>query len=68
MTRRYTVIAKVGIGNEHYKWRQVTNLLRFTSFLDNKYPNWKYFNVYCSKSKEEIARFTCKDKPNRPLL
>lgn len=68
MSRRYSVIAKIGIGNEHYKWRQVTNLLRFTAFLDSKYPNWKYFNVYCSKSKDELARFTCNAKPTKPLV
>jgi hypothetical protein len=44
----------------------VNNLLLFVQFLDTKYPNWSWFNVFSNeklKSKEQVANFT---KNNRP--
>lgn len=58
----------VKVGENDFKSWHVNNLLKFTTFLDVKYPNWRFFNVYRnSKSEEkdnvELARFT---KNNRP--
>ena len=67
----YTIIVKLGYKNGvlqgrngFAKFRNVNNLLRFTKFMDNDYPDWRYFNVYDKKSKEELKRFT---KNVRPL-
>ena len=59
---RYTVICKVGV-DDFKKWRAVTNLIRFTEFLDTTYPSWRFYNVFDSKTKEQIASYTQKRKP-----
>ena len=58
----YTIITKVG-KDQFVKYRNVSNLIRFTSFLDNKFPTWKYFNVYDKSSKKQIASFTVNNRP-----
>lgn len=40
-----------------------TDLLSFTKFLDNKYPDWRYFNVYDKESRLQVGNYT---KNNRP--
>ena len=49
--------------NDFKTWHS-DNLLSFVLFLDNNYPNWRFFNVYDKKKGNELARFT---KSNRPL-
>ena len=63
----YTIITKVG-EQRFVKYRNVSNLLRFTDFLDKKFPTWKYFNVYDKKSKKQIASFTINNRPTLPKI
>lgn len=55
----------VKVGNEQFlKYEHVDNLIRFTAFLDQKYPDWRYMNVFDRKTHEQIGNYT---KLNRPL-
>lgn len=43
------------------------DILKFTSFLDTKWGNWKWFNLYSNKEENkrvQLANFT---KFNRPI-
>ena len=42
--KKYKVIAKVG--NEHFVKYNVNNLRMFVKFLDRKFPDWRWFNVF----------------------
>jgi len=65
--RKYTCIVKVS--PDHFiKYRNVGNLLRFAAFLDAKFPEWKYCNVYSKKSKKQIGNFTYKDRPKQMYI
>lgn len=64
MTKKYSVIAKVG-NNKFVKYN-VNNLLLFTSFLDREFPDWRWFNVYCKGTEgvgQQLASFTSKSRP-----
>ena len=63
----YTTITKVGV-DQFVKYRNVSNLIRFTHFLDNKFPTWRYFNVYDKKSKKQVASFTKENRPFSPKI
>jgi hypothetical protein len=39
------------------KWTYVHGLLGFAKFLDNKHPNWNYFNVYDRRNGQYLKRF-----------
>ena len=60
-SKKYKVIAKVG--NDKFVKYNCNDLKRFAEFLDKKFPDWRWFNVFCKKSKNQIANFT---KNNRP--
>ena len=59
---RYNVIVKVG-EERFLKYRNVTNLLRFTSFLDDKHSTWRYFNVFDTVTKKQVGNFTSAHRP-----
>ncbi len=64
---KYTVIIKVGA--EHFvKYHAVNNLIRLTSYLDSRFPDWKYFNVYDKKTRRQVANYTQKDRPTKPKV
>ena len=43
------------IGNKGYvKYRKVSNVSKFKLFASEKYPNWKFLNVYDNKTKHFI--------------
>lgn len=45
------------------------NLLSLTEFLDNKYPDWCWFNVFDNHDKsKQIASFTKNKRPNHQLV
>lgn len=62
----YRAIAKVG-ADDFKKWH-VRNLLSFVDFLDREHPTWRFFNVYCSKTKEQLASYTKNRRPTTPKL
>lgn len=39
------------------KWTYVHGLLGFSKFLDNKHPNWTYFNVYDRRGGQYLKRY-----------
>ena len=59
---KYIIIVKTT--EKHLKYH-VTDLIKFTSFLDTKFPTWKFFNVYDSKTQEQIANFTINQRPTK---
>lgn len=61
-TIRRCVIVKIG-DTDFVKYRYVDNLVKFTDFLDRKYPNWRYMNVFDRDTKEQIANFSKKNRP-----
>ena len=62
---KYVCIVKTP--DKHLKYH-VTDLIKFTSFLDLNYPTWKFFNVYDSKTKDQIANFTINQRPTKRRL
>jgi len=69
MPKKYKVIVKVKNnpdGTAHCVKYRVTDLIRFTRFLDIKWNGWKWFNVYSNtgvNKGDQLANFT---KNNRP--
>jgi hypothetical protein len=61
--KRYTCIAKTG--NEKFVKYRLNNLAKFTAFLDRKWPNWRWFNVFDNRTKLQIANFTKNSRPTR---
>ena len=59
--KRYAVIVKVG-AVDFKKWR-TNDLLKFVIFLDKNHAKWRYFNVFCTKTKLQIASYTSKSRP-----
>jgi hypothetical protein len=46
------------------KYARVRNLLKFCSFLDSKFPLWRWFNVYDNKQNGlQIASYTQTKRP-----
>ena len=44
--------------NEDYKTWHTSDLIKLQMFLDNKYPQWRFFNVYDKKTGHNLASFT----------
>lgn len=59
--KKYEIIAKVE--NEKFVKYNCSDLVKFTQFLDKDFPDWRWFNVFDKKTKNQIANFT---KNNRP--
>ncbi len=70
MPKKYKVIVKIKNnpdGSAHCIKYRVTDLLKFTQFLDKTWSEWKWFNVYENlgvNKGNQIANFT---KNNRPI-
>lgn len=60
--KKYTCIAKTS-DDKFVKYR-LDNLLKFTQFMDMKWPGWRWFNVFDNRTKTQVANFT---KNNRPI-
>lgn len=57
---KYVCIVKTS--QSHLKYH-VNDLLKFTAFLDDKHRDWKFYNVYDKKTREQIASFTINNRP-----
>ena len=70
MSKRYKAIVKIKNhpdGSAYCIKYRVNDLIKFTRFLDQKWPEWKWFNIYSNtgiNKGEQIANFT---KNKRPL-
>ena len=69
MIKKYKVIAKVG--NDKFVKYNVNNLVKFTAFLDRKFTDWRYFNVYRytkDSSGKQLGNFTKNNKPKKAFI
>ena len=70
MSKKYTVNAKINNnpdGSAYCVKYRVNDLIRFTNFLDNKWPDWKWFNVYSDSGINKWVQLTNFTKNKRPL-
>ena len=56
---KYVVVVKVG--NEHFVKYRCRNLLKLCEFLDRKWSDWRWFNVYDKHSK--LASYSKNKRP-----
>lgn len=67
--KRYIAIVKIrnnDDGTAYCVKYRFNNLLKFTEFLDKRWSEWKWFNVYSNKGmnkKKQIANFTNRNRP-----
>lgn len=70
MPKKYKVIVKISNnpnGTAYCVKYRVNDLLKFTQFIDKKWVEWKWFNVYSNlgiNKGNQLANFT---KYNRPV-
>lgn len=58
-------------GTKHDKliWIHSNDLISFVYFLDEKYPEWCWFNVYDNKDKtKQLANFTKNNRPTHRVI
>jgi len=70
MSKKYKIIVKVSNkpdGTAYCVKYRVNDLVKFTKFLDNKWPGWKWFNVYSNQGIDKGVQLTNFTKFNRPL-
>ena len=58
---KYDVIVKVQ--DDKFLKYHSDNLANFTEFLDKTYPSWRWFNVYDSKTKQQVGNYTKQSRP-----
>jgi len=74
MPNKYIVIVKIKNnpdGTAYCVKYRVTNLVKFTQFLDKKWIGWKWFNVYSNigiNKGKQLANFTKNKKPKSRLV
>ncbi len=60
--KRYNVIVK--LRTQQFLKHQVNDLLQLTTYLDKKYAGqWTWFNVFDSRTRQQVANFTNKRRP-----
>lgn len=59
----YKVICIVKVGDKKFVKYRVSNLLKFTAFIDRCYVNWRWYNVYDNDSGCQICSFTNRNRP-----
>lgn len=67
--KKYKCIAKVG--SDKFIKHNVNNLLLYTAWLDRKFPDWRWFNVYRYTKNgdgEQLDNFTKNSRPRRRYL
>ena len=70
MSKKYKVIAKIRNnpdGSAYCVKYRVNDLKKFAAFLDSKWPEWKWFNVYSNSGINKGGQLTNFTKNNRPL-
>jgi hypothetical protein len=74
MPNKYAVIVKVKNnpdGTAHCLKYRVTDLIKFTQFLDKNWAAWRWFNVYSNtgiNKGEQLANFTKNKKPESKFV
>ncbi len=62
------VITITKVESDKFVKYHVTNLLSFVKFLDTKFPNWRYINVFNKDTQKQITSFTCKRRPTQRTI
>ena len=66
-SKKYLCIVKLGNNPDKtakcVKYRS-NDLLKFTSFIDRKYPEWKWYNVFLKETREQVNNFTKYKRPH----
>ena len=74
MAKRYIAIVKIKNnpdGSAYCIKYHFSDLLKFTSFLDKKWPEWKWYNVYSNLEQNkglQLGNFTKLKRPNNKSL
>lgn len=74
ISRKYIAIVKIDNNQDGtarcVKYR-FDNVIKFTIFLDSKWKQWKWFNLYSNRHPnkgQQIANYTQKNRPtNNPI-
>ena len=72
--KRYVAIVKINNnqnGSAYCVKYRFDNLIIFTKFLDEKWPEWKWFNVYSNKGnnkKKQLSNFTKNKRPKEKFV
>ena len=65
--KKYSCIVKIGNNPDKsakcVKYR-LNDLLKFSQFLDRKFPTWTYCNVFLKETRKQVSCFT---KYRRPV-
>ena len=68
MEKKINYVCIVKVSDKDFVKYHVRNLINFCKFLDSKYPEWRWFNVFNSKTREQIANFTKSNRPSAPRV
>jgi hypothetical protein len=60
--KKYTCIAKTG--DDKFVKYKLNDLLKFTCFLDKRWPGWRWYNVFDNRTKIQVANFTKTKRPD----
>jgi hypothetical protein len=63
--KKYKIIAKIS-DNDFVKYHS-QNINSFIQFLDKKFPDWRWGNVYDAKTGEQISSFTRNKRPYKTV-
>ena len=69
-TKKYIAIVKIknnSDGTAHCVKYRFDNILKFTEFLDRKWPEWKWYNVYSNTGSTKGSQIRSYTKNNRPI-
>lgn len=62
--KKVNIIVKVSNG-DFLKYRGVSDLLKFTTFIDEKHNGFRFMNVFDPTTKEQITSFTKGNPPTQ---
>lgn len=68
-SKRYVAIVKINNkedGTANCLKYRFNDLIKFTKFLDNKWSQWKWYNVFSNRGNEkgkQLANYTNKNRP-----
>ncbi len=63
--KKYKAIAKVS--NDKFVKYHINNLVSFARFLDEKFPDWRFFNVF-DQTGQQVKNYTKNNRPENKTL
>jgi hypothetical protein len=64
--KKYTCIVKTG--PEKFVKYRLNDLVKFTTFLDHHWSDWRWFNVFDNRARAQVANFTKEKRPAGPRI